>query len=210
MNKFLIARSYLTSVEDCFELKTDFNPTRLREYCYANRYRFMTYHKDSEYDQRREALPLTNLDGTHTDASFISIRGTGLTEMSFTEKTEHYHKSGVGELLDRFGEDLGRTHIINTRRGGFFKPHRDGPIMSQPEKETFRLVYCIDHCNTYEMHFTLENEKVLPLRTGGLYYINTMKTHTQVSFHEDCFFVIANIQISDKSLHILDELSARP
>lgn len=197
-------------VEDCFQLKPVCNMQQVKQYCHDMKDWFMPYHKDSKYDQRRTALAITNATGDDDDSSFIPLKNTTLTEMDFTKPTIHYKASGLAPLLDRFGEDVGRTHIINAKQGGYFKTHRDGPRMCNPIEECFRLIMTIDHCETYEMHFILENSKVLPLSTGKLYYVNTTKTHSQVSFAEDCFFMVANIRISPQSIQTLHELSYAP
>ena len=210
MDKFLLFRSYLTSIDDCLELKTpNLNLVRTREYCHSTKDKFFKYHRNDVQDNRRFALPITNETGEHDDSSFIGLRGSGLHEMSFTKKTQHYYASGLDKYLDIFGEDLGRTHIINTKSGGIFAPHRDGPLIDYPLEETFRLLLCIDHCDKHEMHFTLENSKVLPLHTGKAYFINTMKLHSQVSFHDNCFFLVANIRISENSISLLDSLTVK-
>lgn len=208
--EIVLYRSYFNSIEDCIELKTGFDVTKTREYCHKHRDMFFDYHRDATYDQRRTALAITNETGEDDDSSFISLRGTSLNEMSFTEKTRHYYDSGLDKLLDIFGDSLGRTHIMHCRMGGFFKPHRDGPKMESPETECVRIILCIDKCDTHEMHFILGNTHVLPLRTGGFYYVNTMKTHSQMSFHDDCFFLVGNVQINRETIKIFDDISARP
>jgi hypothetical protein len=207
MQNFLLYRSYLMGVEDCFQIKPAIDIVQVRDYCHRYKEWFMPYHKNSKYDQRRKALAITNATGEDDDSSFIPLKNTTLTEMDFTAQTIHYRASGLAPLLDKFGSDLGRTHLINTLQGGYFKPHRDGARMCDPSQECFRLLLCIDHCDQHEMHFVLENSKVLPLSTNRLYYINTTKTHSQISFHDDCFFMIANIRISENSIRTLHELS---
>lgn len=208
--KILLYRSYINSIEDFVQLKVDFDVSKTRDYCHKYRNLFFEYHKNSTYDQRRTALAITNQTGEDDDSSFVSLRGTNLNEMSFTKKTKHYYDSGLSPLLDMFGDALGRTHILHARMGGFFKPHRDGPKMESPSTECVRILLCIDKCNPYEMHFILGNSQVLPLQTGNCYYINTMKTHSQISFHDDCFFLIANVQITKEMIKLFDDISARP
>lgn len=211
IEEFLLYRSYIFSAEDFVELKVpEFNITKTREYCYRNKPHFFPYHKNAKFDQRRTALPILNLDGEPNDDSFFAVGKSGYSEMSFSQRTLHYTAAGLDKLLDRFGKNLGRTHIINAKMGGFFKVHRDGPNFNFPTEETVRLLLCIDHCQPYEMHFILENSKVLPLQTGKFYYINTFKQHSQISFHDDCFFLIASVRICKDTIKILDHLSARP
>lgn len=201
VNEFLLYRSYLTSLEDCVEfyLPPSVNMESIYRYCHDNRNIFMPYHKDQEY-QNRTALPIVNLNGEHNDDSFINLTNTSLTEISFNKKTQHYYDSGLDKILDIFGDSLCRTHIINLKKGGYFRPHRDGPTsINNPRAETARVIICIDGCNNDNFKFLLD-DKVLSLKNNMMYYINTFKRHCAFSFTEDCFFVLCNVVISQEFL----------
>lgn len=203
MNEQLIIRTLISRLEDCIEFTAPFNLKKIQSYCYDNRDLFLRYHRDDKHDQRRTALPLVNKTGEPDDSSFINLTGTGYDESNFTAKTKYYYESGLNEVLDLFGNSLRRTHIINCKQGGYFRPHRDGPVsLNTAAEETVRFLICIDNCDNKHFHFVLEN-KVLPLRTGKIFYINTLKKHSAFSFNEDCFFVIINAALNKDLCNII-------
>ena len=205
MEDFLYAKSLLNSAEDCFELKIPaYNNDIAIDFCKTMQNNFFTYHKGD--NKNRFALPIVNVTGKIDDSSFIIVKDD-LHEMLFTTPTPYYYQSGLDKILDNFREDVGRTHIINVKQGGYFSPHRDGPNFLFPTEETFRLLVCIQHCGQNKMHFVLNN-KILSLHDAKIFYINTIQVHSLVSFNNDCFFLLANIRITKKSVFMLHKLTA--
>lgn len=208
---FFLLRSYLSNIEDCIELKSqEIDYEKIKSYCLSYQKEFLQYHRNEKVKKNRYALPLVNATGLHDDTSFdIVASSKGKHEMQYTKKTTHYYDSGLNTVLDIFGEDVGRSHIINIRKGGYFSPHRDGPSFDYPFEETFRLIYCILDCESYKLHFALENSKILQLSSAKFYFINTMKIHSAYSFSDNCFFLISNIRISQNSIKLLNILTAK-
>jgi hypothetical protein len=179
---------------------------QVQQYCFDNSSVFMRYHKDDKVDQKRTALPITNATGQHDDSSFIVLKELDQHEFSFTKKTQHYYDSGLGSLLDKFGSSLGRTHIVNLQAGGYFRPHRDGPMeWHSPELEGCRLLYCINNCDYNNFHLILGNS-VLPLKDGDIYLINAMIKHSAVSFSDECFFLMMNVKYDRQTMKALIDL----
>ena len=201
MNDFLLYRSYIQSLGDFFELNCDINHDFIKEYCYHSQNNLVDY-----YLPRTKGIALTNLTGEHDASGFIPLSKNNYNEMDFTSQTQAYRESGMCDLLDKFNNDLGRSHILNTQQGGGFYPHRDGPKLSAPKEETFRLIYCIDACDENNMHFGFENRIILPMVNGKLYYVNTVKKHSQISFNDNCFFTVINIAITKESYIALRRL----
>lgn len=198
MNNFLLYRSYIQSLGDFFELDCNIDHDFIKKYCHHSKNNLVEYYLD-----KTQGIALTNLTGKHDDSGFIPLSKNNYNEMDFTSKTQAYYESGVCDLLDKFNDDLGRSHILNTQKGGGFYPHYDGPKLNAPEKETFRLIYCIDKCDENNMHFGFENKTILPMDNGKLYYVNTFKKHSQISFSNDCFFIVINVAITQESYIVL-------
>ena len=143
----------------------------------------------------REGLLLMGLEGDKMSDSLSmpeACRRAGryLKETDFTYKTELYDAlPSLHELLDFF-QPLGRTMLVKANSGGFFPPHKDQPHLT---RDSFRIVAfpgwnVTSDCFEWEM----EHTKV-PIKPGGVYYVDTRKTHRTHSWVDDSIHLVINV-----------------
>lgn len=107
----------------------------------------------------------------------------------------------LNDFLDFWEPSLGRTHFLRLDKGGFFPPHRDnGALVEVP---TFRILVPIHNFGVNDMKWLLE-DKVLDLRIGQVYFINTTKIHSVFSFVDNCIMLVLNVNHSPE---ILDKMA---
>ncbi len=153
----------------------------------------------------RYGLSLTSLDGeVNGGADLDSIleynreNETHLDEMSFKIKTKAYEKiTALHKILDYFGEDLGRTHILKLNKGGFFPPHRDSLFENDP---TFRVLIPFMSDMPHTWTFIL-NSNLVNLSAYSSYYVDTAKEHSVFSYKDNCMLLVMNIKASESSLN---------
>lgn len=154
---------------------------------------------------RRLGLSLTSLDGGLTGVPDLDslreyniLNETNYTESDFKIQTSIVKQlPEVENLLNDWSNHLGRSHFLKLQQGGFFPPHRDnGLTLPTPY---FRVLVPIAKFNTYEMKFLIE-DKVLDLREGRTYFINTTKIHSLFSFTDDCIMIVLNIEANEESI----------
>ena len=199
-NEFLLARSYLYGAEDTIELKKlDIDHSELILTARQFENKAHTYQPEKG-DRGRKVLDLVGSDKFNSNQS---LQSTGICEMDFTDDTT-YLKSmpNFRKVLKQF--EYGRSHILYLSKGGFFPPHRDGPIAPHFDKECFRILVPIEGCEEDDFAFIVDN-KVIPLRNGKAHYINTFKKHYAFSFTDRCKFVILNIRITLENVNKLSE-----
>ena len=158
----------------------------------------------------RFGLSITSLDGKLDGFDLDSfheynhVHSTEYTEMSFKEKTDVYHKSKeIKKIIDPWESNLSRSHIINLKQNGSFPPHRDWKDLECVE--TFRVIVPIANCNPVQMYFVYDNDKILNFNHGQAYFLNTNKEHCLFSFHDECYFIVLNIDCNDQSLKVITE-----
>lgn len=157
----------------------------------------------------RFGLSVTSLDGQFGGPDLYSLReynqmnSTNYNEGDFKVRTNIVEfLPDVKNLLDFFEPNLGRCHFLRLDKGGFFPPHRDnGAIVTVP---TFRILVPINNFSTNDMKW-IQNEGVLPLEIGQVYFINTTKLHSLFSFVDNCVMLVLNVtwtpQILTKMVH---------
>lgn len=150
----------------------------------------------------RFGLSVTSLDGGFSgDPDLMSLReckkltGRDYREIDFQARTNIVSfLPEIDVFLDFWGKNLGRTHFLRLDKGGYFPPHRDnGTIVLPP---TFRILVPIHNFGTNDMKWVQENN-VLKLEIGHVYFINTSKVHSLFSFTDNCLMLVLNI-VSDE------------
>lgn len=189
--QFLLARTYVSSLEDVVELNnTGINFGQLDGY-FERQLQHFTPYQEYKQGHNRYALPLITDEDQN---SLVSLQDSGRTELQFKVPTDHV--KAVPSLWDFIKQfEYGRAHAIWLKQGGFFPPHRDGPILPNLEQECFRVLITLGGCE--QQHFvTIIDNKVAPLKNYRAYYINSFRTHSAFSFTDKCKFIILNFHIS--------------
>lgn len=146
----------------------------------------------------RFGLSVTSLDGGYSGEpdlcslrEWYKIHNQMYTERDFIKRTsivEFFPQ--VNELLDFFEPGVGRTHFLKLNKGGFFPPHRDnGAVISV---ESFRILVPINNFGVNDVKW-IQDEKILNLREGQVYFINTTKLHSVFSFVDNCTMLVLNV-----------------
>lgn len=154
----------------------------------------------------RYGLSITSIDGNLNGDDLESLNelrniGKAYEEMSFRTLTEVYHASKqVQKVVDLFKPFLGRTHILNLKKGGFFPPHRDD--FGAEDQQSFRILVPLIDCNPPNHYFMYE-DKILNLNHGYCYFINTNKVHSLFSFSDECLMMVMNIEACKDSYSIV-------
>jgi len=147
----------------------------------------------------RYGLSMTSLDGGYTgipDLESLSEywRDTGIMhrDSSFKTRTSlSYEIPEIDELFNFFGEELGRSHFLRLDKGGFFPPHRDHEW--RLPNDTFRIV--VPFYNFHSQHMTwVFDGKVIELREGVAYFMNTTKAHSLFSYVDNCTMLVLNVK----------------
>jgi hypothetical protein len=99
----------------------------------------------------------------------------------------------VNELFNFFEEDLGRSHFLRLDKGGFFPPHRDHEW--RLPNDTFRIVVPFYNFHSQHMSWIFDG-KVLQLREGTAYFMNTTKAHSLFSYVDNCTMLVLNVKAS--------------
>lgn len=202
-NDFLLARSYLSTLEDIVRLdcKIDFN--EIRNVCDDEKESFTKYHASKPVPNNRYGLPLISEENFK---EFYSPGEINKDEMDFQYYTKYIKKiPTLANFLRSFQGGVGRTHILRFGPGGFFPPHRDGPN-KDPLKETFRLFFTIKNCEQKNFTFLVDSQQ-LHLKDNSIYFINTFKQHSAFCYGpEDTLCAITNIQINTTNLVRLSQM----
>lgn len=143
----------------------------------------------------REGLCLMGLEGDKMNDSLSMPEacrrmGKYLSELDFCHKTDLYEPmTSLHELLD-FWQPLGRTMLVKANKGGFFPPHKDHPLLN---RDCFRIVAFPSHHVTHSQYeWEMEYTKV-PIEPGGVYYVDTRKTHRTHSWYNDSIHLVMNV-----------------
>lgn len=160
---------------------------------------------------RRFGLSVTSLDGGYTGIPDLdSLRefnyknNTSYTESDFKVRTPIVDEiPELKSLLDDWGLDLGRSHFLNLHPGGYFPPHRDNGMST--EIKYFRILVPISGFASNEMKWVQE-DKILNLKEGTAYFINTTKVHCLFSFVSHCIMLVLNVKATDTAI---DKLVSR-
>ncbi len=146
----------------------------------------------------RFGLSVTSIDGGFSGEPDLSslreynrMHNTNYGEHDFKRRTNLVEFiPELKELLDFFEPCLGRTHFLKLDKGGFFPPHRDnGAIVGVP---SFRILVPINNFGINDMKW-IQEERILNLKLGQVYFINTTKIHSIFSFMEECTMLVVNV-----------------
>lgn len=143
----------------------------------------------------REGLCLVGLPGDEPWDSLsmpeaIRRAGRELCELDFNTPTQLYHDlKSLQPLLD-YWNPIGRTIIVNSGAGGWFPPHKDQPLLN---RECFRVAAFVSNNVTHDAYEWQMDGRIWPIKAGGVYYIDTRKTHRTHSWKPNSMHVIMNI-----------------
>jgi hypothetical protein len=165
-------------------------------------------------DNPRYGLSVTSLDG--------SLNGTDLNslyevfqhehklydEMSFKTPTEVVRKSAeTQKLIMPWLPNLGRSHFLFFKKGGYFPPHRDD--RGSETQHTFRIVVPLAGCNPPSFYYIFDGQ-VQYLTHGYAYFMNTNLTHSVFSYTDNAVMLILNVECTQDTYHtVLDNMLCR-
>ena len=116
--------------------------------------------------------------------------GRKLSEVDFDTPTQLYHDlKSLHPLLD-YWKPLGRTMIVNSGAGGWFPPHKDQPLLT---RDTFRVCAFISNNVTHDAYEWQMDGRIWPIKAGGVYYIDTKKTHRTHAWKDNSLHLVMNI-----------------
>ena len=154
----------------------------------------------------RFGLSLTSLDGGMSGIpdldsllEYNAINGTDYNEGDFRTPTEllRTSKSLQGGLVDLLPH-LGRSHIINLKKGGFFPPHRDSYHLSP---NVFRLFAMIS--GTEDSYKFLIDDKNYYFQPGKIYLFNSMLAHSVFSFSDYMKMLVLNVDLTPTAVKLV-------
>jgi len=146
----------------------------------------------------RFGLSVTSLDGGYSGLPDLAslreynlLNNTNYNEYDFKTRTNiEAFIPELKPLLDFFEPNLGRCHFLRLDKGGFFPPHRDnGAIVAVP---SFRILVPINNFGINDMKW-IQDEEILNLKLGQVYFINTSKIHSLFSFVDNCMMLVINV-----------------
>ena len=122
------------------------------------RFKYVQYNT-SRPDIRREGLSITSLDGGVTGRpdldTLYHADGKGrYDEMDFKVRTPVAEHPEIKKLLDHFGDNVGRSHILKINPGGYFPSHRD---FRKQLFDTFRIIVPLLDTDYPSFTFMLED-----------------------------------------------------
>jgi hypothetical protein len=144
---------------------------------------------------------MTSLDGGYSGVPDLESLGEYYNETGIIHRDSDFKTRTplsceipeVNELLNFFGEDLGRSHFLRLDKGGFFPPHRDHNF-GLPN-DMFRIVVPFYNFHSSSMSWIFDG-KVVQLREGTTYFMNTTKAHSLFSYVDDCTMLVLNVKAS--------------
>lgn len=171
--------------------------------------------KWSQYNPRkshiaREGLCVFNYEGRcgpgpalDSLKEYNRIHGTNIGETDCDKPTELFWES---QELQAFFEPLigsvVRTHFLRLKPGGFFPPHRDH---TRGVQNSFRIIIPIQNCDPPHSNFILE-DKVLYMKHGSAYIINTTKLHWLFNAHtnQDQVWLVVNAKMDQNCMEYIE------
>ena len=156
----------------------------------------------------RYGLSMTSLDGGYSgvpDLESLSeyYRDTGKIyfDKDFKIRTPlSYEIPEVSELFDFFGEDLSRSHFLRLDKGGFFPPHRDHNF--NLPNDMFRVVVPFYNFHSSNMSWIYDG-KVVELKEGYAYFMNTTKAHSLFSYEDGCTMLVLGVHATENTMNRL-------
>ena len=168
----------------------------------------LEYFKDEwkQYNPRkpnaRQGLSITSLDGKLSGIpdldsliEYNNLNNVRIKEVDINVRTPVAEKiESIKPLLNIF-DTLGRSHFIRLNRGGFFPPHRDSKLLNT---SCFRVITLCHNCNRNEFNFIYE-DRLLNLKPGIPYFINTRKVHSVFSYVDDSVQCVLNVPLTEEN-----------
>jgi hypothetical protein len=189
----MISYERVLSYGNIFPLAISCNPDKLISQIAP--FTFAQYNTDKQ-DIPRLGLSITSLDGEINSGDLETLRNSEYRESSFRELTKVYYESSeVRGIVDPFKEWIGRTHILNIKKGGYFPPHRDELSI---EQHTFRVIVPLKTFNPPHNYF-IYNDQVTHLNEGRAYFMNTNIVHSNMSFSNDTLMLVMNVRCCNES-----------
>ena len=156
----------------------------------------------------RYGLSITSLDGGYSGvpdleslSQYYKETGKLYYEQDFKVRTPlSYEIPAVSELCDLFGDDLCRSHFLRLDKGGFFPPHRDH-IFRLPN-DMFRILVPFYNFHSSNMSWIFDG-KVVQLREGNTYFMNTTKAHSLFSYDDGCTMLVLNVSATEDTMNRL-------
>ena len=148
----------------------------------------------------RSALLLVGLEGdTAVDISsnprqkkqqIKESTGKTITDIDFKFPTDlYYDLTCLHPLLDYF-QPLGKTMLVKLDAGGWFRPHKDSPLL---DGNTVRVVAFIGNNVDHESYEWEMDGKIWPIKGNRAYYVDTRKSHRTHSWADNSIHLIMNI-----------------
>ena len=168
----------------------------------------LEYFKDEwkQYNPRkpnaRQGLSITSLDGELSGIPDLDslleynvLNNVRIKEVDINVRTPVAERvKSIKPLLDIF-DTLGRSHFIRLNRGGFFPPHRDSKLLNV---SCFRVITLCHNCNRNQFNFIYE-DRLLNLKPGKPYFINTRKVHSVFSYVDDSVQCVLNVPLTEEN-----------
>ena len=150
----------------------------------------------------RQGLSITSLDGELSGIPDLDslleynvLNNVRIKEVDINVRTPVAERvKSIKPLLDIF-DTLGRSHFIRLNRGGFFPPHRDSKLLNV---SCFRVITLCHNCNRNQFNFIYE-DRLLNLKPGKPYFINTRKVHSVFSYVDDSVQCVLNVPLTEEN-----------
>ena len=195
----------LSALGDFYRLSLTFDSEKLLDQLNQANPDWVEYNKSKSWSNRF-GLSLFSLDGGSSgEIDLNSVRewnkqnNTSYTELSFNTPTKYW--KALDSISSQFSElegNIGRTHLIRLDEGGIFPPHRDN---YRETDFTFRLVSFFN-CSSFSLQLCLNNELV-HYDSNQLYFLNTRKVHSLVSFEPEAMVLVLNIKICEDTINFV-------
>jgi hypothetical protein len=156
----------------------------------------------------RYGLSITSLDGGYSGVPDLE----SLMEYYVHTKELYYDRDfkvrtplsyeipAIAELCDFFGADLSRSHFLRLDKGGFFPPHRDHNF-GRPN-DMFRIIIPFYNFHASNMTWVFDG-KVVELKEGITYFMNTTKAHSLFSYVDGCTMLVLNVSATEDTMNRL-------
>jgi hypothetical protein len=194
----------ITNFGDVFELRFNrYDCSKIMDI--LNKHPGWKMYQPKKPGYNRYGLSVTSLDGNYSGEpdlyslkDYYTMTGKSYTEIDFKKRTNLVQfLPELNEVLDFFEPGLGRVHFLRLDKGGFFPPHRDNGLIT--DVESFRILVPIHNFGRNDVKFILD-EKILDLRIGEFYFLNTTKVHSVFSFVDNCVMLVLNVNWTEDIL----------
>ena len=169
------------------------------------------YNSKKDIVNNRWGLPITSNSGKVSDNMHLNSfgymqreLGIELKEENFNTPTEVYHNSSeIKRLVDIFGSDIGRVHLLRVDQGGYFPPHRDFPGLAP---EYVRLTAMFGNCSDFNYSMHLHDNIFRPER-NHLYFVNYQMNHNVFSFSNNLYILLITVKLNQTTHDLIIEHS---